>query len=293
MTRLAVLNDIHGNLPALDAVIEDMAHYAPDAVVVAGDLINLGPFSTEVLERVFARDWAVIRGNHEFYLLNYDTPRAPEHWRHYTTPGWLRRTIPAPLQRRIAALPDTLMLVYPDAPPLRVVHGYPDTPWDGMYPNTPDEEVLSHYQDVEEEMIVCGHIHLTQERHLHQNGRSWQIANAGSLGVPLNGRPGEAPYMLLDGDAHGWQVTYLQVGYDLTPLLDALESDAYRDVHGAYAALYTEEFRTARLRIWPFNQWRAQRYPGMPPTQAMTDEFLALGDGIWDYTHPDFWLNRD
>ncbi|MCL4248441.1 MAG: metallophosphoesterase family protein [Anaerolineae bacterium] len=293
MTRIAVLSDIHGNLPALDAVIEDMAQYAPDAVVVAGDLINLGPFSTEVLERVFALGWAVIRGNHEFYLLNHDTPRAPEHWRAYTTPAWLRRTISLPLQRRIAALPDMLTLYYPDAPPLRVVHGYPDTPWDGIYPSTPDVEVLAHYRDVAEETIVCGHIHLTQQREVRQNGRGWQIFNAGSLGVPLNGRPGEAPYLLLDGDTHGWQATFLHARYDLAPLLDALESDAYFAAHGAYAVLYTEEFRTARLRIWPFNQWRTQRYPGVTPTQAMTDEFLALGEGIWDYTHPDFWLNRD
>ena len=50
MTRLAVLADIHGNLPALKAVIDDMAQFEVDHVVVAGDSVNWGPFSCEVLE---------------------------------------------------------------------------------------------------------------------------------------------------------------------------------------------------------------------------------------------------
>ena len=75
MTRLAVLADIHGNLPALQAVIDDMAQFAVDQVVVAGDSINWGPFSREVLEVIRERRWPVIRGNNELYLLDYDTER--------------------------------------------------------------------------------------------------------------------------------------------------------------------------------------------------------------------------
>ncbi len=292
MTRLAVIADLHGNLPALEAIIDDMAQYAPDAVIVAGDMINFGPFSAEVLRRIFDLGWAAIRGNHEFYLLDHETPRAPDHWRTYTTPGWLRRTIPFDLQRRVAALPDTLTLYYPDAPPLRVVHGYPDTHWDGMYPSTPDDDVIAHYRGVTEEAVICGHIHLTQTRTLRQNGRRWQIFNPGSAGLPLDGRPGEAPYLILDGSAEGWKPSFVRVCYDQTPLIDALTSDAYREAHGAYAPLYAEEMRTARLRVWPFNVWRAQRYPDLDPTPAMSAEFLALGDGVWDWTHRDFWLNR-
>jgi predicted phosphodiesterase len=292
MTRLAVIADLHGNLPALEAIIDDMAQYAPDAVVVVGDLINFGPFSAEVLARVFDLGWAVIRGNHEFYLLDHDTPRAPDHWRTYTTPGWLRRTIPPDLQRRVAALPDTLTLYYPDAPPLRVVHGYPDTHWDGMYPSTPDDEAIAHYRGVREESIVCGHIHLTQTRTLRENGRCWRIFNPGSAGLPLDGRPGEAPYLILDGSVDGWQPTFVRARCDPAPLIAALSSDAYSTAHGPFAPLYADEMRTARLRVWPFNLWRAKRYPGLDATAAMSAEFLALGDGIWDWTHRDFWLNR-
>ena len=78
MTRIAVLADIHGNLPALNAVIDDMARFAVDHVVVAGDSVNWGPFSREVLEIIAARKWAVIRGNNAYYALDYATGRAPD-----------------------------------------------------------------------------------------------------------------------------------------------------------------------------------------------------------------------
>ncbi len=71
MTRLAILSDIHGNLPALEAVMADMAQFVVDHVIVAGDSINWGPFSREVVETVLLNNWAAVRGNNELYLLDY------------------------------------------------------------------------------------------------------------------------------------------------------------------------------------------------------------------------------
>ena len=93
MTRLAVLADIHGNLPALQAVIDDMAQYAVDHVVVAGDSVNWGPFSRQVLEIISERRWAVIRGNNAYYALDFGTCRAPEHWKSFTLPIFLREQL--------------------------------------------------------------------------------------------------------------------------------------------------------------------------------------------------------
>ena len=63
--RFAVLADIHGNLPALEAVLADLAQFEVEQVVVAGDLINWGPCSAAVVERVVAAGWAIVRGNNE------------------------------------------------------------------------------------------------------------------------------------------------------------------------------------------------------------------------------------
>ena len=61
MTRLAVLADLHGNLPALEAVLQDLSQFRVDRVIVAGDVVNWGPFSAQVLERVTREGWAVVR----------------------------------------------------------------------------------------------------------------------------------------------------------------------------------------------------------------------------------------
>ena len=63
MTRLAIVADIHGNLPALEAVIKDMVQYQVDQVIVAGDVVGFGPFSEAVLERITELRWPVIRGS--------------------------------------------------------------------------------------------------------------------------------------------------------------------------------------------------------------------------------------
>ena len=76
MTRIAILADIHGNLPALEAVMVELESLQPDMVVLNGDLINAVPFSCEVVDRVRQTDWLAIRGNHEFYFLDWGTERA-------------------------------------------------------------------------------------------------------------------------------------------------------------------------------------------------------------------------
>jgi len=70
MTKLAILSDIHGNLPALEAVISDMENFEVDHVIVPGDVISFGPFSRQTAELVTEKGWPVIRGNNEFFLID-------------------------------------------------------------------------------------------------------------------------------------------------------------------------------------------------------------------------------
>src|SRR4051812_1778127 len=106
MTRLAILADIHGNLAALEAVQVDLAQFSVDQVVVAGDVINWGPCSAEVAARVLEAGWAVIRGNNEFYLLDYGTPRAAAAWAdtsQWRLLPWLQEQLPGPWPTLIGA----------------------------------------------------------------------------------------------------------------------------------------------------------------------------------------------
>ena len=78
MTLIAVLADVHGNVPALEAVLDDIVAQRPDEVLVGGDLVGRGPCGKEVVLRLSELGWRGVRGNHEDYLLAFRHRRVPD-----------------------------------------------------------------------------------------------------------------------------------------------------------------------------------------------------------------------
>src|SRR5262249_10660496 len=158
------------NLPALEAVRHDLAQFAVDLVVVAGDVINWGPFSAEVTACVAEAGWAVIRGNNEFYFTDYQTPRAPAAWSgtdQWPVLPWLRAQLAPRWTATVAAWPDTLSLRFPDAPAIRVVHGSPHSAWEPMFASTSEAEMSALLARVDEPVVVAAHTHLPMARQVH------------------------------------------------------------------------------------------------------------------------------
>ncbi len=274
MTRLAVLADIHGNLPALQTVIDDMAQYAVDQVVVAGDSVNWGPFSRGVMEVIRQRRWPVIRGNNELYLLDYETERAPAHWSRFTMPPYLHEQLGAGWVNFIAALPDTLQLRFRDAPPIRVCHGIPGDPWTAITPDSSAAQIRRWLRDISERAIIGAHSHIALERHADD----WQIFNPGSVGVPLDGEH-SASYMILDGSENGWQLAaHRRLPIDAAPLLDEYKRTQFVERCGVTAHLVIDEVRTARLQLAAYLNWKEQRHAGQEDSLELLKAFRALED---------------
>jgi predicted phosphodiesterase len=274
MTRLAVLADIHGNLPALTAVLADLARFPVDDVIVAGDVINWGPFSAAVLAVVAERGWVALRGNNEYYLLDHLTPRAPAAWSNRTQWAmldWLRGQVSTAQHRAIAAWPDTLSLCYPDAPALRVVHGSPRGNNDPLYLNAPEAELAAALAGVEEHTVIAGHTHLPMDRQVG----GWRVLNPGSVGVPLDGQH-LGRYLLLEGSALGWQPTFRSVPIDPAPVLAELERQGFRAQTGLVGHFVMEEFRHARLELLPFLNWRKAHCPDAPFTEALLPAYAQV-----------------
>jgi predicted phosphodiesterase len=276
MTRLAILADIHGNLPALEAVTEDLAQQQVDHVVVAGDLVGWGPDAAAVLERVTRAGWAVIRGNHELYVLDYNTARAPEEWKRHTITPWVCRQIPARWHTRLAAWPDSLSLRFADAPLLRVAHGSPRSPWEGISWYTPEAEVEAMLAGTPEPTLVVGHTHIPLERSIA--GR--QILNPGSVGMPLDGTR-SASYLLLDGDANGWRPLWRRVPFDYEALFRAFEGQGLLEACGLSGHLILHEFRTARTQLNPFHRWHSACCPAEPLDTALLERYAQIN--TWNY----------
>lgn len=284
MTRLAVLADIHGNLPAFEAVLADIdARGGADQVVIAGDLVNWGPFSAQVMTRVTREDWALIRGNNEYYLLDYKTARQPEHWRSYSLLPWLYEQLAGRWHRVIASWPDELSLRFPDAPPIRMFHGLPGDPWRGLHPLLTDTEIGSALAGVEETTVIAGHTHLAMDR----RAADWHVINPGSVGVPLDGEL-TASYALLEGSEAGWEAQFFRLPFDHAAVLREFERQRFVERYGVIAQLVVREFERARLQVHPFNHWQAES------ASDHDSELLAAFDQIdqWAYTPPEYHINQ-
>lgn len=271
-----MLSDIHGNLPALEAVLADLEQFAVDAIIVAGDSVNSAPFSAQVLERLMSAGAHIMRGNHEFYVLDHDTPREPDERKHFTTPIWLKQHLGKKWLTFIASLPDTLTLHYPDATSIRVFHGIPNNHFKGIYPTTSPEDIFAIFESIQEQTIVLAHTHLAMNRHIDLNGRKWHIMNPGSVGLPLDGVPGRASYMILDGDYDGWHPTFRRVMYDNSRLFEGFERSQIIEICGATGRMIVEEFRHGKPYIYPFHVWMRTYHPNEPDSLELAEAFLQL-----------------
>ncbi len=289
MTKLAILSDIHGNLPALEAVISDLESFDVDHVIVPGDVINFGPFPRQVAELVLEKGWSVTRGNNEYFLLDYNTPRAPAEWAdpvRFAPTSWTVRQFDQRLTTRIACWPDMLNLRFRDAPSIQVFHGAPTSPWENLYWTLTDAEIETLLCNVEADYVICGHSHLPMDR---QAGR-WRIFNPGSTGLPLDGIF-SASYLILEGNEQGWEPTFCRIPFDYERVFKEFESSGFNEECGPLGRLTVEVYKTARP-LFGFLLWRAAKQSGAPITEALLDEYLATVSW-WEFEHPAFHINMD
>jgi putative phosphoesterase len=279
LTRLAVLADIHGNLPALEAVEADFTAIGVDQVVVAGDLVIWAPFDAQVIEHVVERRWAVLRGNHELYLTDFGSDRARPEWSDPIQYAVLHWALPELLPRwhaTVAAWPDHLSLRFAGGPPIRVVHGSPRSHFEGLFS---DADLTEPLAGVEEPIVVAAHTHLPMDVRF---GR-WRILNPGSVGVPLDGER-TASYMLLETRDGDWHATHRRVPFDAARLHAEFERRAFLARTGVIGALVLRELATARLAVVPFLNWRREVAPDEPLSPALLERFGELAP--WRYCPP-------
>lgn len=249
--RLAILADVHGNLPALEAVLADARRHgvepAPGSVVVAGDSTG-GSHSRQVVDRLRALGAWAIRGNNEDYVLSYHRGQAPADW--YTSSRWapirlVHRQFDAAVLDYLALLPQQRVVALDGAPPLRVVHGSPRNPIEHLIPD--DAAVQEQFRQaavrprdpqplarlvagVDEPLLICGHSHIAWQQ---QAGRCL-VVNPGSVGAPING-DWLGQYALLTWEGGGWQVALRAVAYDRAQMWAQAEASGFLASGGAFA----------------------------------------------------------
>ena len=191
--RVAALYDIHGNLPALEAVLAEVEWEGVDAIVVGGDIASGPPQPREVVELVQSLPNAhAIRGNADRL---HDREHAGEEGL-----GWLFDQLGDEHVEWLVSLPFSVVL-----DDTLYVHSNPRDDTTMVTELTTDEKLAALLAGVEQSRVVAGHTHMQLERRVGKT----LFVNAGSVGWPYEGRTGAYWAILDDG------VEFRRTDYDL------------------------------------------------------------------------------
>jgi len=255
--RVAILADIHGNLPACEAVLEDIAKQAPDYIVAAGDLALRGAHPRETVQLLIDQCDVLLVGNTDCYIAgNYlgGAYREREHWKKDLL-EWTRQELGTELVDTLGKLPFSMRYAPRRGQDLYVCHANPRNLEESLEP-TMDEPTLRRYlAHVDAAAIAFGHLHFPYRRRV---GRTL-IADVASAGIPRDGdlRPA---YGLFTFTPKGWRVQIRRVRYQVRKATQAITA---RRVPGG--PLLIHKLVEARYRHHAALQEAARRHSGLPP----------------------------
>jgi len=208
--RVAALYDVHGNLPALEAVLDDPRCATADAIVCGGDLV-VGPYPAECLDALEALGDRV-----RFVVGNCDreTVETPEGGELGAAAEWSNERLGPERVSRVARWPLTVELDVPDIGRVLFCHATPTSDLPILTRITPEDVVVQELGVVDADVVVCGHTHVQYDRRVGHV----RLVNAGSVGMPYEGSPDARWAILEDGD-----VELVATVYDAEAALERLE----------------------------------------------------------------------
>ena len=216
--RIAALYDIHGNLPALDAILAEVELLDVDAIVVGGDVVP-GPMPVETIDRVRALGERArfVMGNAdrevvEMFDAGTRVEDVPEDWMRMS--AWGAGLLDRARRDFLAAFAPSVRLEAGDLGPALFCHGSPRADTEIITTLTPPERLAPMLAGVDEPIVVCGHTH--NQFALEHDGR--RVVNAGSVGLPYQGAAA-AFWLLLGPD-----VDLRRTDYDVEAALDAMRA---------------------------------------------------------------------
>lgn len=217
--QVAAIYDIHGNLPALEAVLREIRRAQIDLIVIGGDVLP-GPMPRETLECLQAVDLPVqfIQGNGEREVLaqraGAETGAIPEQYREAM--HWVAEQLTPEHVRWITTWPKTLRFEMVEQGRVLFCHATPRSDSEIFTRLTPEERLLPVFEKLDVSLVICGHTHIQFDRTI----AGVRIVNAGSVGMPF-GEPG-AYWLLLAPE-----VQLRRTDYDLAKAADRIRATGY------------------------------------------------------------------
>lgn len=250
--KLAAFSDVHSNLPALEAILEDIERLGGDIqIIVNGDFLNVGPFPRETLEMVRAIPNAkIIAGNHEGYILEQARyaqvggPPAPFQVLHAPS-IWSYRQLTQAELHWLDNLPLNAEFDGPENRKIKIVHGSPRRQMEALYPELSEKQLEEIFQDYLFPgcLWISGHSH-RPALHYH---KGMTIVNNGSAGLPLDG-DWRASYTFAEWDEKRkeWRVENRRVAYDRERAIRATQANTAYEQGGPYMKLILQNLKTSQ-----------------------------------------------
>jgi predicted phosphodiesterase len=213
--RLAVLSDVHGNEPALEAVLAEIDRLNVVGILVTGDL-TAGPSTRQTMRCLRERGAVMIRGNTDANLLRLAEGSQPPAWyrnKQFALARWNLQQLDAADLAFLGSLPPQRVVEFAGTPPILMVHGSPKSDTDGLDPGEDLAGIHNFMEEIEQPVLLCGHSHIPWV--VHHKGRL--AVNSGAVAGPLDGDP-RASFALLTWEKDCWQAEIRRVDYDLAQI---------------------------------------------------------------------------
>jgi putative phosphoesterase len=217
--RVAVVSDIHGNLTAFEAVLDDIRQCSPDLVLHGGDVADPGSSPIEIIDRVCNLGWEGVMGNTDEMLIRPDSlekfanqsSAPPALWERIRQIAFVTRSVLG--EERLAWLRELSQVKTQGL--FALVHATPESCWRAPAAEATDAELETIYGSLGQPIVIFGHTHMPSVRNLP--GQPGLLINTGSVGLPYDGDP-RASYLILDDSTPSIR----RVEYNVEKELEAL-----------------------------------------------------------------------
>jgi putative phosphoesterase len=227
--RLALISDVHGNLPALEAILADIESMGAEGIACLGDVAGFGPQPREVLQRLRELACPVVMGNADDEILNPEKLKSLKGGRIdpmvlFEMASWCAGRLREDDLDYLRSFRPTVGLELEELS-LLLFHGSPRSFDEVIVATTPDETLEACFEGQQATFMAGGHTHAQLLRRFRQS----TFINPGSVGLPFeysaDGKsvrnPPWAEYALVEVQRGLPNITFRRVPYDVRPMIEA------------------------------------------------------------------------
>lgn len=246
MKKIAIISDIHANLPALEKVLEDIHFdFKADQIYCLGDLTDGAPWTNEVIDLIREYNIPTIMGNHDARIaFDYEVHPLKKHTleeqlARAETIRQTKETISETNREYLSELKPNIKFSYAGISFL-LVHGSPKSNEEYIYENHDIESIIGMFESNQADVIVSGHTHLSFIKEVYSTDLPKLFINAGSVGRSKELNGGKAVYLQLtineDGPTFDDKVklTLRKIDYDIHKTINDIKNSSTPDFYADF-----------------------------------------------------------